>query len=119
MNRTSTYKTSAISTLQPGQMIVLLYYGAIKSLRQAIVELEAGRYMENGQRITQAVDIITELKCSLDLEAGGEIAQNLNKLYDFMIGHLYKANAGKDAQKILDVINLLTYLNNGWRTITA
>jgi flagellar protein FliS len=119
MNQAAAYRVNSVSTLQPGRVIVVLYEGAIKFLRQAIIELEAGRYMEKGQRINQAVDIIQELKCSLDSEAGGETAANLGRLYDFMIRHLCQANATKDAQKIQEVISLLTDLNQAWKAVTA
>jgi flagellar protein FliS len=111
------YKQNTVETQPKGRIIVLLYEGAIKFLRQAILELQAGHFMEKGQFINKATAILDELKDCLDMETGGEIAQNLRNLYVFMISHLYKANFTRDLKMIQDVIDLLEQLNSGWKGI--
>jgi flagellar protein FliS len=105
--------------MPPGRIVVLLYDAAIKFLKQAQIELEAKRYAEKGQRINKAVDIICELRSSLDMNAGGEIAVNLDKLYDFMVRHLVCVDPVEQAQRIREVIAILQDLNEGWKTINA
>lgn len=117
MFQTAVYKTSSVTTLPPGGIIVQLYEGAIKYLNQAIMELEAGRFAEKGQKINRAIAIIEELDVSLNMDVEGDIPINLHRLYTFMIDHLNQANLAKDSAKIRNVINLLRDLNQAWRAI--
>ncbi len=117
MNGVSAYQETSVGTQSKGRLIVMLYDGAIKFLRLAIREIEAGNLMGKGQYIGKAQDIINELSSVLDMEAGGEIAANLRKLYMFMSRHLSQANVQCDAQKIREIITLLEELNQGWRAI--
>jgi flagellar protein FliS len=95
----------------------MLYDGAIKFLKLAIVGIEAKNYADKGMYINKALDIITELNAVLDMDAGGELAINMRKLYSFMTRHLSQANIDCDKQKINEVINLLEELNIGWKAI--
>jgi flagellar protein FliS len=117
MNPTTTYQQTAVSTQSKGRLIVMLYDGAIKFLNLAIPEIEAKNYAQKGIYIDKAQDIINELSAVLDLEAGGEIASNMRKLYLFMTSHLSQANTKCDIQKIKEVINLLEELNKGFKAI--
>ncbi len=118
MKGLSTYQETTIATENKGQLIVMLYDGALKFLRLAIKEIEARNFEAKGQYINKAQDIINELNTVLDVEAGGEIATNLRKLYFFMTRHLSKANAQNNPQLVREVISLMEELNNGWRAIT-
>lgn len=111
------YKTNSVATLSPGQLVVRLYEGAIRNLKLAIQELEAGRYMEKGQYINKALAILEELDCTLKMDEGGEVAANLHSLYGFMTRHLIEANSQKSPQKIQEVIALLSEVNEGWKAI--
>lgn len=97
---------------------MLLYEAAIKALKQSLIEMEAGRFVEKAQRVKKAVDIITELRSSLDREVGGEVAENLERLYDFMIRHLNCVNRTEQVQRIREVITILNDLNEAWKTIS-
>ena len=118
MNGLDVYKQTAVTTQNKGRLIVMLYDGAIKFLRQAIRDLHAKDYEAKGRNIAKAQNIIVELNCVLDLKAGGEIAQNLRSLYNFMNRQLSQANIKSDVQMIQEVIDLLEELNQGWRAIT-
>lgn len=119
MNGIGAYKEAAISTQSRGRLIVMLYDGAIKFLKLAVRELEAKNYAAKGQYINRAQDIINELNAVLDMEAGGEIAENLRRLYLFMGRRLSQANAKRDPQMIQEVIGLLEELNQSWKAITG
>lgn len=119
MNGFNAYQETAVLTQNKGRIIVMLYDGAIKFLKQAIKNLEAKDYEAKGRDIEKAQDIILELNTVLDMETGGEVAQNLRSLYNFMNKHLNQANVRADAQMIREVINLLEELNQSWRAITA
>jgi flagellar protein FliS len=113
------YQENRVMTQTPGRVVVMLYEGAIKFLKQATAELEAGKYIEKGKSINRAVDIIQELNITLNMEAGGEIAQNLRRLYAFMQERLFQANIRKDAGMIRETIKLLEELDEGWKAVAS
>jgi flagellar protein FliS len=113
------YQQTAIGTQSKGRLIVMLYDGTIKFLKLAIKELEAQNYAAKGQYINRALDIINELNAVLDTDAGGEIANNLRRLYLFMSRRLGEANAKRDPQMIREVITLLEELNQSWKAVTG
>lgn len=118
MKGISAYQDSTITTQSKERLIVLLYDGAIKFMKLAIQELEAGNYQAKGQYINKAQNIINELKAVLDMDAGGEIAENLHKLYVFMNKRLSEANSERNPQKIYEIIQLMEELNQSWKAIT-
>ena len=118
MKGLAAYQETTIATENKGRLIVMLYDGAIKFLKLAIKEMEARNFEEKGRYINKAQDIINELNTVLDMEAGGEIAVNLRKLYFFITRHLAKANSQNNPQLVQEVISLLEELNNGWKAIT-
>jgi len=119
MNGIAAYQDNTVSTQSKGRLIVMLYDGAIKFMRLAIKELEANNYEAKGNYINKAQDIINELNVVLDMDAGGEIATNLRKLYFFMSNRLSEANIKHDAQMIRDCIKLMEELNQSWKAIAG
>ncbi len=117
MSGIEAYRKNAVTTQTPGQLIVMLYEGAIRFLHQAMAAMDANDHKEKARLIGKAIDIISELNCSLDVEAGGEVAQNLRSLYNFSTRHLNLALLKNDAQMVRDVIDCLAELNEGWKTI--
>jgi flagellar secretion chaperone FliS len=118
MEGIAAYRQNAVETQSRGRIIVMLYEGAIRFLRQSLEALEKEDYVQKGELINKAIEVILELNVSLNLEAGGDIAQNLRSLYHFMMQHLTVANVKCDGEMIQDVINLLSELNEGWKQIT-
>ncbi|MFP4107005.1 MAG: flagellar export chaperone FliS [Phycisphaerae bacterium] len=119
MRGIAAYQENHTTTQSKGRLVVLLYEGAVKFLRQSIQALEAGDLGEKGKFINKAIAIIEELNYCLDMEAGGEIASNLRALYLFMIKHLDQANIKRDPKMVQEVIKILEDLNEGWKQITA
>jgi flagellar secretion chaperone FliS len=119
MNGVEIYKEHAVSTQSKGRLIVMLYEGAIKFMKLAINELEAGNYGEKGKYIVKAQDIINELNAVLDMDAGGEVASNLRNLYLFMNRRLNEANIQKNPNMIREVIKLMEELNQSWKAIAG
>ena len=117
MGDIDTYQNNAITTQSRGGLIVMLYDGAIKALRQSITALEDGDFAAKGECIGKAIDIIIELSSVLDMKSGGEIAADLRRLYDFMISHITQAHIKNDPKMIVEVIALLEDINQGWKTI--
>jgi len=119
MNGVGAYQDTTITTQNKGRLIVLLYDGAIKFMKLAAKEIEAGNWDAKGKYINRAQDIINELNAVLDTEAGGEIATNLRRLYCFMSNRLSQANIKRDPQMIREVITLMEELNQGWKAINS
>lgn len=113
------YRETTVATQNKGRLVVMLYEGAIRFLKQAIRDMEAKDYMGKGRNIQKALDIIYELNTVLNMEAGGEVAGNLRSLYNFMTRHLTQANIKCDPQMVREVITILEELNQGWRAVTA
>lgn len=117
MNGFNTYQETAVTTQGRGRLVVMLYDGAIRFLRQAIQDIQRNDFASKGKHIAKAQDIIFELNTVLDMEKGGEISKHLRSLYNFMQRHLNQANLKKDTAMIQEVIALLDELNQGWRVI--
>ena len=119
MNGIASYQENSVTTQSKGRLIVLLYEGAIKFMKLAIKEMEAGNYETKGKYINRAREIINELNAVLDMQAGGELSGNLRKLYMFMQQRLSDANIKRDPQIIRDVITIMEELNQGWKAIST
>ncbi len=118
MQQYGQYQETDITTADRGKLVVLLYNGAINFLKKAKEGIAENNIDKKCNNINRAYDIIQELQFSLRMDLGGEIAQNLNRLYQFMITHLIKAKiSGNDIQKVDEVIVLLKSLNEAWQEI--
>ncbi|MDP6633499.1 MAG: flagellar export chaperone FliS [Phycisphaerae bacterium] len=117
MGAIEAYQNNAITTQSQGGLIVMLYDGAIKALRQAIAAITDGNIPAKGEYVGKATDIIIELNSVLDMNAGGDIAADLRRLYEFMISHLTQANFRNDRKMIEEVIVLLEDINQSWKAI--
>jgi flagellin-specific chaperone FliS len=74
------YREAELASATPGQLVVMLFDKMLLTLRRARVALEAGNVEERTGHVLAAMDMVTELQCSLDHETGGEIAANLDEL---------------------------------------
>ena len=107
------YQRTQAETASPGEMIVMLYNGALRFLTVARRKLEVQDLEGAGASLLRAQDIVLELMVSVDTSLG-EVARNLFDLYQFMHKHLVLANVKKDAQLIEDVEGLLRELVAAW-----
>ena len=113
------YKKAAVSTVDQRKLIVMLYDGAIKFLTIATDKMEKGDTYEAHRNLIRGKSIIAELLASLNMEAGGEIARNLQRLYTYMFNELIDANLNNDAPRVGSVIGLLKELRTGWQGVKA
>lgn len=111
------YQQTQVTTVDKGRLIILLYEGAIKFLSQAKECQASGDIPGKANCINRAMDIINELNQSLNLQEGGEISQNLKRLYEFWNDHLIRAKVRKEAQPIDDVIKMMASLTEAWRKV--
>ncbi|HHV65634.1 MAG TPA: flagellar export chaperone FliS [Peptococcaceae bacterium] len=114
VNPQAAYKQTAVETASPEKLIIMLYAGAIKFLRQAEKALEEKRYEDAHHFLVRVGDIITELSLSLNMEEGGTIALNLRELYTFYLGEVVKANVKKDAAYLKPVLDFFETFKEVW-----
>jgi flagellar secretion chaperone FliS len=114
MNAYSQYQQNQIISSSPEQILLMLYDGAIRFTRQAAFGLEEENYTVFHHGLKKSMAIITEFSNSLDHAIGGEIAENLDALYSFMIRELTLANLHKNLDKLKVVENLLVDLRATW-----
>jgi flagellar protein FliS len=88
------------------------------ALAMALSNMVQHKVAEKGRSISHAIDIITNgLRASLDVEAGGEMAERMYALYEYMGTRLVIANANNDAAPIEEVTHLLSELRSAWEEI--
>ncbi|WP_019917462.1 flagellar export chaperone FliS [Methyloversatilis discipulorum] len=107
-----------VASADPHQLILMLFDGAMMSVSTASHQIDMGDTAGKGQSISRAIDIIGNgLKVSLDLDAGGELAQRLYALYDYMCVRLLHANSQNDKAALDEVAHLLGELKGAWEDI--
>jgi len=111
----SAYRSGQVGSAGPLRIVILLYEGGIRFCRQALDEFDQPG--TRGQALGRAHRIVAELMASLDAEQGGEIAQNLEALYGFMLDEITNANARQEPRALETVIDLLSTLLSAWREI--
>lgn len=117
MNRSSIYKEISINTSSPTKLVVMLYQGAVKFLREAADDIRRQDYVHKRQSIDRAVAIVNYLQVTLDTEKGQEIAHELNRLYTYMTEKIFEGSTKLDCAPIEEVIKLLETLLSGWEQI--
>ncbi len=109
---------TGVTSASPHKLIVMLYDGALAAIMTGITQMKAGNVQEKGNAISKAIRIIDDgLKASLDKEVGGEIARNLEALYDYMSRRLLEANIKNDPAILEEVRGLLADLRDTWNQI--
>jgi flagellar protein FliS len=99
----------------PHRLIVLLYQGARQAIAHARMHLQAGNVADRGMAVSKAIRIIESgLQQSLNLEVGGEIAERLNALYNYMTRRLFEANMKQSETMLVEVDGLLATLEEAW-----
>ena len=108
----------AIETADPHRLILMLFEGAHAAIVVARIHMQEKKIAEKGAAISKAIDIITNgLKASLDRERGGEMADRLGALYDYMAMRLLQSNIKNDLKALDEVSGLLEEIHSAWRSI--
>jgi flagellar secretion chaperone FliS len=109
----------SIESATPHHLITMLFNGAQESLAKAAGAIERKDIGLRTLQLNKATDIVMNLKGTLNHDAGGEVAANLDRLYDYMVRCLYEANRDNDAGKVREVRDLLSQVSQGWSQISA
>jgi flagellar protein FliS len=110
----STYKSTQIETASKEKILLMLYEGLIKYVRQAKNALENDKSQMAHDKLLQSQEIVTELISTLDMDVGGEIAEELYSLYDYMLHNLIQANVENDPSRLEDILPVIEELNEAW-----
>lgn len=118
------YRTAAVhggvAGADPHRLVLMLMDGALERIAIARGCLERGGKGDLGRRaaaISQCINIVGELRGSLDLSGGGELARNLHRLYEYMVRRLLLGNVNNDARCLIEVASLLATVRSGWAAI--
>jgi len=106
---------TGVAAASPHKLVVMLYDGVIVALLSAINNIKAANIAAKGAALSKAITIIDNgLRAALDKQAGGEIAENLDALYDYMSRRLLQANIRNDIAIVEEVHTLMADLREAW-----
>lgn len=108
------YQQNQVNSSSPEQILIMLYDGAIRFTAQGIEALANSDRVRKAEAISKAIAIITTLSDTLDHQIGGEIAEDLDALYNFMLQNLIQANLKNDPGPLEIVERLLRDLRSAW-----
>lgn len=110
--------STSIESADPHRLILLLFEGATAALNSAKFSMQDGNIPAKGTALSKAIDIITNgLQASLNAEQGGELAERLAALYEYMSARLLWANMKNDMAAVDEVLALLGEIHDAWRQI--
>ena len=105
----------ANTTESKEKILLMLYEGALTAVRIAQRGIEEKNPKLKGENISRVLTILTELDCALDMEKGGDLAENLSVLYHYLIDRLSIANIKNDPDSLKEVERLLAELHEGFK----
>lgn len=108
---------TGVESASPHKLIQMLLDGAIEKVQLARGYMERGEIAKKGETVSWAMAIVDGLRSSLDLGRGGEVAGNLDALYDYMLRRLAEANLANDPALLDEVVKLLAEIREGWNGI--
>lgn len=108
---------SEVTRARPTEIVVMLYNEAILSLTAAIKAMQQNDIEERCNRVNVVTEIVGTLHMSLDMEQGGDIADQLGSLYRFVLAQLIRINIHSDAEGAAKIIDLLKPLRDAWQEV--
>jgi flagellar secretion chaperone FliS len=112
------YRRGAVLAATPTELVVILYDGARRFLRQAVAAMQQGEIERAHNTLRHAEKIIGHLDGTLDLEQG-DIARRLRDIYGFCLRHLNKARVAQDPAMVEEISDLLGELRDAWSRIAS
>ncbi len=111
------YFQTNVTTTDQGQLLLMLYDGALKYLQQARDKMLAKDFAGKGILISKVIDIVNELSGSLNMDKGGSLAVNLNNLYILCTARLLQANLKMNVESLDSVVQILSGLRGAYAQI--
>jgi flagellar protein FliS len=122
-NPWKSYRETATLTAPPGQIVLMLFEGAIRSLERSLPGFtntdpaESNMIIHNN--LQRAQEIIRELNDALNMEQGGEFSANMRRLYNYLERRIWESNLKKNSTGVGEAIRHLTVLRDAWATMLA
>src|SRR5438552_7643836 len=116
-NYAGEYAKAQVTSVDRTRLLLLVFEGGLSFLQRARAGLAAGDLAAFGQNLGRAQAIIAELLGTLDYEAGGTIARDLARLYDFMLVHLTEANARQSVRHVDEVLAVFGTIAGAYKQI--
>jgi flagellar secretion chaperone FliS len=107
----------AVADTHPHALVLTLFDAALERMNAARACIERGETRRMAGLLHAAVILVAELRGSLDLQKGGELAQNLSNLYEYISRRLMHANLNSDAAAVTEVMSLLAEIRGAWAAI--
>jgi len=101
----------------PVQLVLILMDGLLDELARARAHIEARRFEAKAQSLDKCINILNGLSSALDLDTGGEVVENLARLYDYCAQRLYLAGVSLDTTHVDEVVRLLGTIRTGWEGV--
>jgi flagellar protein FliS len=117
MHQSDIYKQVAVQTSSPTGLVVMLYEGAIRNLRDAANAIRKKDLVRKRQTVDRAVAILQHLQSTLDRERGESIAADLDKLYAYIISRVLQGSTQLEAEPLEEAAKLLRILLSGWEQL--
>jgi flagellar protein FliS len=108
------YNQVAVGTADQKDLILICYDEALRSLQVGKECYLRKEFEEKARRFIRAQGFISELLCSLNMQAGGEIARNLSAIYKFCLQHIVQGDVSGNMRAIDDIIKMLSELRSAW-----
>lgn len=115
----NSYRQASVLTADPMKLILMCYSGAISNLKKARNAYAAKDYEAKGKALQKAMDIIDELNASLDMNQGGQIANNLRGIYHYLTRKLTEADLKRDLKAFDDAVRMLEEIESAWKILAA
>jgi flagellar secretion chaperone FliS len=107
----------AVASGDSHALVLMLMDGAIERMSIAQGCIERGEIVRKAKLLHSCVRLVAELRGSLNLKDGGELASNLSNLYDYIVRRLLLANAGNDRSCVAEALSLLGEIRSAWAAI--
>lgn len=108
------YKTTSVQSASREKLLLMLYEGCIRFMKQALIAIDKKDIAGRGMNIGRSFDIVNELNNTLNHAAGPEIAKSLEQLYMFISEQLTKCNATGQRKPLEDALKIMETLYSGW-----
>ncbi len=111
------YQVTEVQTADQRQLIIMLYDGAIRFLKKAVIKIETQDYEGAHNYLVRSRDVVSELLSTLKPEKAGDVGENLKRIYVYLFNRMVEANLMKDPKIIAEVVRILSTLREAWATV--
>ncbi|MFG6488989.1 flagellar export chaperone FliS [Roseateles sp. BYS78W] len=115
----STHLNAQTAQASPVQLVLVLMDGLLDELARTRAHIEARRYEMKARSLEKCVGIINGMSSALDMDRGGEVVQNLARLYDYCARRLFTSGIEMDVGPLDEVTRLMSQIRGGWQGVQA